>query len=321
MLKNKDLYINLKYLYHQQATMKPFIMNKLHLTVLINFFCLALFTTSCETTTEDKPVDTTTTTTNASNDNSSANLVVQIDSTGVLDSIQNKHSSAYERVQFPSLDSLLIDANYYPVSPTAPTVLLCHQARWNKYEYDSIAVVLQEKGYNCLATDQRSGGIMNLDGIHPINATYQRATAAGLPTEYLDAEQDIIAAIDYLYTKNQQAIILWGSSYSSTLALYNGLNNDKVAAVISFSPGNYFSDQKGSLIPLIEASTKPFFITSSKEEAEGIQNLIQSKTLSSQQVQFIPEADGYHGSRALWASKVGHEEYWTALINFLESLK
>jgi pimeloyl-ACP methyl ester carboxylesterase len=297
-------------------------MNKLYLLLLINFFCLALLTTACETTTnsEDKSDEKPQTNTSLPNQKTKGDLIVQIDSTGVLDSIQNNNSAAYERVQFHSLDSLLIDANYYTASPTAPSILLCHQARWNKYEYDSIAVALQKKGYNCLATDQRSGGMMSLHGIHPINATYKRATTAGLPTEYLDAEQDIIAAIDYLYNKTQNPIILWGSSYSSTLALYNGLNNNKVSAVIAFSPGDYFSDKKGSLIPLIEASSIPFFITSSQEEAEDIQHLIQNKALSKQQVQFIPKAAGFHGSRALWTSKAGNEEYWTAINKFLESL-
>lgn len=90
--------------------------------------------------------------------------------------------------------------------------------------------------------------------------------------------------------------------------------------MISFSPGDYFSAQKGSLIPLIKASTTPFFITSSQKEAEAVQNLVQDKALSKQQVQFVPKADGYHGSRALWASNVGNEEYWIALMSFLESL-
>lgn len=297
-------------------------MNKTYIQFMLSFFCLILVTTACETTsnTEDQSSETPPVNTTLSSQDDKGDLVVQIDSTGVLDSIQNKNSTAYERVQFHSLDSLLIDANYYAASPTAPSILLCHQARWNKYEYDSIAVVLQKKGYNCLATDQRSGGIMSLDGINPINATYNRANATGLPTEYLDAEQDIVAAINYLHDKAQNPIIIWGSSYSSTLALYNGLDNDKIAAVISFSPGDYFSDQKGSLIPLIEASSTPFFITSSQKEAADVQNLLQDKTLNKQQVQFIPKAEGYHGSRALWASNVGNEEYWAAISTFLEDL-
>jgi hypothetical protein len=295
-------------------------MNPLYIILLTSIFSFVVITTSCETTNppEDKPIDVVdTNTTEASS--TAPNLIVA-DSSGVMDTILNQHSAAYERVQFYSLDSLLIDANYYHANDTALPILLCHQARWNKYEYDSIAVVLQKKGYNCLATDQRSGGLMDIDGIHPINATHKRAIDAGLPTEYLDAEQDIIAAINFLYAKSRGPILLWGSSYSSTLALYNGLNNDKVFALVAFSPGNYFSDQKGSLIPLIETSSKPFFITSSKKEAEGVQNLIRNKTLSNQQVQFIPKIDGYHGARALWASNSGNEVYWAAINSFMESL-
>lgn len=290
--------------------------------LLITFFGFLILTTSCETSStvddasDEVSQEDSTTTSNMPN----PNLVVATDTAGTLDTIHNQNSTTYQRVQFQSLDSLLIDANYYHVSNNAPSILLCHQARWNKYEYDSIAVVLKNKGYNCLATDQRSGGIMNIDGIQPVNATHIRAVAANLPTDYLDAEQDIIAAIDYLYNKTQKPIILWGSSYSSTLALYNGLNNDKVTAVISFSPGDYFSEQKGSLVPLLEASSKPFFITSSKTEAEGVRNLIKNKEQAEQQVQYIPKQDGHHGSRALWSSKIGHEEYWTAIISFLESL-
>lgn len=297
-------------------------MSKLHIFLLTVISGSLILMTSCE----NNPVASTESTdvpkkdSTLKDDMPSPNLVVSIDTMGTLDTIRNQNSAAYKRVQFQSMDSLLIDANYYHVNNTAPSILLCHQARWNKYEYDSIAVVLKHKGYNCLATDQRSGGIMNIDNIQPVNATHRRAVTSNLPTDYLDAEQDIIAAIDYLYEKTKKPIILWGSSYSSTLALYNGLNNDKVAAVISFSPGNYFSAQKGSLIPLLETSTKPFFITSSQAEAEGVQSLLNNKKTSTQQVQFIPKADGHHGSRALWASKAGNQEYWAAIISFLESL-
>ena len=37
-------------------------------------------------------------------------------------------------------------------------------------------------------------------------------------------------------------------------------------------------------------------------------------------VQFIPQLDGFHGSKALWSENEGHEEYWAALKEFLENL-
>lgn len=222
-----------------------------------------------------------------------------------------------EKVTFPSLDGLDITAHVYQNGPAFPTILLCHQARYNKYEYDSIAPVLTEMGFNCIATDQRSGGVL----FDQPNETFDRATEAGKPTDYLDAEQDIIAAIDYAYDQYQKPIILWGSSYSSTLALYQGLENDKVMATISFSPGNYFADEKGSLIEMLEGYEKPFFVTSSKEEAPGTTALLAKALTGTQQIQFAPDSAGYHGSKALWAGQPGGEEYWTAITAFLEGLK
>jgi hypothetical protein len=38
------------------------------------------------------------------------------------------------------------------------------------------------------------------------------------------------------------------------------------------------------------------------------------------QLQFIPEAEGFHGSRALWIDQKGADEYWTALKLFLKKI-
>ena len=59
---------------------------------------------------------------------------------------------------------------------------------------------------------------------------------ANLSRQYRDAEQDIIASIDYLQKLVKKSIIIWGSSYSAALVLKVGNKNDKVSAIISFSP-------------------------------------------------------------------------------------
>jgi len=222
-----------------------------------------------------------------------------------------------EKIEFSSLDSLMITANLYHKNDSAPVIVLCHQARFNKFEYDGIALKLHEMGYNCLATDQRSGGPISSKK----NETYLRALKAGKATSYIDAEPDIVAAVNFAVEKYKQPVILWGSSYSSTLALYIGLGNENVKAVISFSPGNYMADAKGSLIDKMENFDKPFFVTSSKHEAPGVTELIAKCELSENQLQFIPEGNGNHGSRALWETQEGAEEYWPAVKGFLEKIK
>lgn len=228
--------------------------------------------------------------------------------------LAEKHT--YKPVSFKAEDGLEIGANLYEVDPDKPVILLCHQAGYNKYEYADIAPKLNEMGFNVMAIDQRSGGSFGGQN----NSTFERAKAAGLETGFLDAEQDIEAAVDFLYERYGKLVTLWGSSYSSSLALFIGSENDRVNAMISFSPGDYFGTGKPSLSSVFKSLNKPFLVTSSKEEAEVLSRLVEAGKLSQRQSQFIPEGDGYHGSRALWEGQEGGEEYWSQVTSFLRSL-
>ncbi|NOU59894.1 hypothetical protein [Marinifilum caeruleilacunae] len=220
-------------------------------------------------------------------------------------------------LEFPSLDSLTITAHLYQIDETSPFILLCHQARFNKFEYSGIAERLNQMGFNCMAIDQRSGGPIGKTQ----NETYLRAVEKGLAIEYVDAEPDIRAAIQYVSKNFSDKMILWGSSYSSTLALYLGVEMEEVSAVISFSPGNYLADKKGSLIDKLEGFEKPMFLTSSNREAQYVEALLEKHKLGEKQVQFVPEGAGHHGSRALWTNQQGGEEYWNAITEFLKEIK
>lgn len=220
-------------------------------------------------------------------------------------------------IEFLSQDSIMITANLYQIDETSPFILLCHQARFNKFEYAGIAERLNEMGFNCMAIDQRSGGPIG----DTQNETYLRALAAEKGVDYVDAEVDILAAIDCVSKNYSKNIILWGSSYSSTLALYIAAEREDVSAVLSFSPGNYMAEKKGSLIDKLESFDKPMFLTSSKREAEYVEALLEKHKLMDNQVQFIPEGPGHHGSRALWTNQQGGVEYWTAVTKFLNDLK
>lgn len=222
-----------------------------------------------------------------------------------------------EKITFPSLDGLTITANLYHKDNTAPVIVLCHQARFNKFEYVGIAKTLWENGFNCLAINQRSGGGM----IEEVNETFLEAKKQNKPVDFLDAEQDVIAAVNFASTKYGKKIILWGSSYSSVLALYTAIANDSVKAVISFSPGDYFEKEKGSLTKLLGTFTKPMFVTSSKEESKELTALLSNMKLNKDQIQFIPDSAGFHGSRALWKTSENNEEYWKAINVFLEKVK
>lgn len=274
---------------------------KKHLLQSLLFLCIGGYLNSCH------------------NDNNTVTNTTVIPDTSATTPTETA-DSLYTIIDFPSEDSLLIRGHWYHQHDTATTILLCHQARFNKYEYDSIAVVLHQKGYNCLAIDQRSGGMMGDSAKGWNNKTYQRALAADKSTTYLDAEQDIKAAISFLHQKQQQPIILWGSSYSATLALYNGLNNEKVKAVIAFSPGDYLENDSRDFNTVLAKAEKPFWITSSKEESAAIAQLLKLTSLDDQHVHFIPTSDGKHGAKALWNTHADHTAYWQSLLRFLDNI-
>ncbi|MCX6292531.1 MAG: hypothetical protein NT126_12315 [Bacteroidetes bacterium] len=229
--------------------------------------------------------------------------------------LHSMKSDAQLKINFSSKDGLNLAADWYPVSDSMPVILLCHQARFSRGEYLETALKLNKFGFNCMALDQRSGDEAN--GI--INESAAEAKRLNKPQTYADAEQDIVAALDYLYGKYRKRIILLGSSYSASLALKIAKENDHVLAVAAFSPGEYF-DQRDFIAKHIDGLSKPVFITSSKEEADGVTELVKD-VVSLIKVQYIPKTAGDHGSKVLWNSQPNHEEYWIALMSFLNRIK
>ncbi|MCB9222947.1 MAG: hypothetical protein R2780_13720 [Crocinitomicaceae bacterium] len=219
-------------------------------------------------------------------------------------------------VTFASADGLEITGNLYEIDKESPIIVLCHQAGYNKFEYEGTAQRLNELGFNCLAIDQRSGGPI---GIYQ-NETANRAIEKNIAIDYLSARPDIAAAVEYAYNEFDQQVILWGSSYSSTLALWEGLRNDKVKAVVAFSPGDYFPEI-GSLTDSLANFQKPFFITCSDQEIDVTAKMLSKTNLTDEHVFYKPIGIGYHGSRALWPGQYNGEQYWTAIKSYLEHLK
>ncbi len=219
-------------------------------------------------------------------------------------------------VTFPSMDGILISADIYTNIEKSNNsfILLCHQAGFSRGEYNKTAKILANNGFTCVAIDQRSGNKAN--GI--INETAKRAKEQGLSRNYINAKQDIEAAIDYVYTlSNNTPIIIVGSSYSASLVLLLAKNSKKVKAVAAFSPGEYL---KGiNINSSIQGLNKPVFVTSTKNEIKKTVKLLKGN-ISKNLTHFKPSVKGIHGSRSLWKSTTGNENYWDAFLGFLNTL-
>ena len=231
-----------------------------------------------------------------------------------------KAETSFQSTTFPSEDGLEITGELYQASDDKkqPFIVLCHQAGWSRGEYREIAPKLVELGFNCLAIDQRSGG-----GVNDVpNETAKKAKAAKKPAEFADAEQDVVAALKWARANQADGkVLVWGSSYSSALALrIAGEHPELVDGVLAFAPGEYFI-RFGKPKDWISRSARkikvPTFITSAKNEFprwEAIYNAIPADSKS----KFIPKTAGNHGSRALWAKFDDSPDYWRSVKEFLD---
>lgn len=217
-------------------------------------------------------------------------------------------------ITFSSLDGLQVTADQYLVNDTLPWMILCHQAGYSRGEYDESAKKFTRLGYNCLAIDQRSGETIN----DVKNETAERAEKANKGTEYLDAEQDITAALNFAYDKNKKPVVLVGSSYSASLVLKIAAGNAKVKAVVAFSPGEYFG-RKLNLKQSITTLTCPVFLTSARDESAKVAT-IAAVIPATVKVQFTPVGSGRHGASALWTDNESRTEYWIALLEFMNKI-
>ncbi len=241
--------------------------------------------------------------------------VLQIFLFNHCNSQNNDEAIDIQKINFLSYDGLTITADWYHAGYDNPVFILCHQAGYSRGEYNETAANLLSKGYNCIAIDQRSGKECN--GV--TNETATRAKEQNLPTEYLDAEQDIVAAIDYITAELYpgKKIILVGSSYSASLVLKIAVMRNDILAVVAFSPGEYFGEEL-NLKQSIANLYCPVFIACSAEEATSCNEIKNAAMGSTFSMSYHPEEGGYHGSKMLWKENNGCDIAWQKLNKFLE---
>lgn len=220
-----------------------------------------------------------------------------------------------EPVTLKAADGVMVHGEVWRAASTrAPMIVAFHQAGSSHDEYTPIAKRLNAAGYSMFAIDQRSGGDM-----YGVNRT--NAAIVGDPG-YEAALPDMEAALAWANADAKGApIVVWGSSYSSSLVFVLAARHSRdVAGLLAFSPGEYFDGKPDLIRTAAAAVTVPVFI----DQSNGADEIAASKAILNavkgrDKQQFIAKGKSVHGSSTLRAdhNAAGAEEHWQAVMKFL----
>lgn len=216
-------------------------------------------------------------------------------------------------------DGLTVYGELYSPTKKPRSIAICfHQAGSNSGEYREIAPRLVLRGVACLAVDLRSGGAM----WEQDNRTQKESGRSDWT--YEDAYQDMVAAYEWAKSKGYMKVVVWGSSYSASLALKLG-NEFPVSGIVAFSPGEYFAnknqvgDWNASLLhPALFAFPK-------KEAVDGGLALFERAPKSIERKNDVLVLhEGVHGSSTLMPEKSSPTAAgycWKMLFAFFDNLR
>lgn len=218
--------------------------------------------------------------------------------------------AAERAVRLMAADGVVVHGSFEGSGDAArPIALLFHQAGSNRGEYQTIAPRFAALGFDTLRIDQRSGG-------NAFGRRNETADGAGGRAEFLAALPDLRAALAWARAEGRRGpVVVVGSSYSASLVFLLAAEDPQIAAVVAFSPGEYFRDS-GTVRRAAAKVRQPVFVSSASDpgeenEAAGILAAVPATNKTQFRAKNAP-----HGASALAASDAAPT--WSALEGFLK---
>ncbi|MFW5656041.1 MAG: hypothetical protein ACOC31_01815 [Bacteroidota bacterium] len=219
-------------------------------------------------------------------------------------------------VSFYTSDSVEVFADVYLKNPSYPYIIMAHAPGSSRGEFNAIAEKLLNLDYNCLVLDMRHGDKIN----YVQNLTVQNNSDVNLTGNFEGLSYDIEAAIDYVYGRTNQPVILAGSLVSGSVAMILARNNARVKAVLAFSPGEYLRPDM-VVSQHITAYNKPLCVLAGKDEKPFIQTMLEPVAPMLLTTVYHQADRGYRGARLLWETNSSSDKFWFDLLLFFNQLK
>jgi pimeloyl-ACP methyl ester carboxylesterase len=256
-----------------------------------------------------------------------ASIVISI----VLSACQNENarkvinaSKMTSEISFYTSDSIRIIGDLYSFDKKNTTILLFHQGGSNaRGEYAPIIPKLVEKGFNVLAIDQRMGG--------QVYGSFNR-TLSHIPTNnfedgytYCDAYNNIEGALDFIIKSGFTGKkILWGSSYSASLAIQLASKRQRdINGVLAFSPTAGNSMKACPAINYFEEIKIPLILLRPPNEMKNPNSKNQFDLAIKNNHRTYVVKHGVHGSSMLVESRVKNEinDNWNIVLSFIDEIE
>lgn len=227
-------------------------------------------------------------------------------------------------VSFYTNDSIKIFGDLYESTKNSSTVLLFHQGGANsRGEYNSIIPKLVSLGFNVLAIDQRLGGQMFGNYNRTVaNIAYKDFSYNGFT--YCDAYSDLESTLDFANKLGFNGDkILWGSSYSASLAIKLANNRkEEIKGVLAFSPVSGKPMQECKPDQYFETINLPLLLLRPINEMQSEKSKKQFELAKENGHEVYIAKNGTHGSSMLVENRVNKDidENWKIVNAFLEKL-
>jgi hypothetical protein len=170
------------------------------------------------------------------------------------------------RISFDTPDGNRIVGSYYAVEQKdAPAVLMLHQWRGTRADFESLAREFQSKGIAVLAIDGRGFG----ESTKPTDGPAQPARTAEAVKGMLS---DVSGATAFLSSQpgiDRSRIGIVGASYGSSLAIMHSAADPAIKAVALVSPGLNYQASMATEPAVKSYGARPLLIVAAEDDSES----------------------------------------------------
>jgi dienelactone hydrolase len=188
--------------------------------------------------------------------NSSANTATATAATG----------NSVRRISFDTPDGNRIVGSYYPVEQkNAPAVLMLHQWKGTRADFEPLAREFQSKGIAVLTIDGRGFG----ESTKPTDGPAQPSRTAEATRGMLSDVSGATAFLSGQQGLDRSRIGIVGASYGSSLAIMDAAADPAIKAVALVSPGLNYQASMATEPAVKSYGARPLLIVAAEDDTDS----------------------------------------------------